>query len=357
MLKLSRTLNSFSAVPIRSMSVLSTYLKYSEYGEPVGVLKKFEETLNEPENDQVLLKILVSPVNPADINVIQGKYPEKPPLPAVPGNECVAEVMACGPNTKSLQPGDRVIPFVTQLGTWRTHALFEENKLLKVPKELGLVQAATITVNPPTAYRMLKDFVPVKRGDTIIQNGANSAVGQAVFQLSKLWGIQSVGIVRNRPDIDDLKSFLLELGASEVLTEEELRTTTIFKSGALPKPKLAFNCVGGRSSTELLRHLDDKGVMVTYGAMSREPVTAPNAALIFKDISFRGFWMSRWGRENLHSAVRREMLDELIEIILCGDLKEPVHQMIPFEDWENALKGATNFTGFSGGKYIFDFRE
>lgn len=284
-----------------------------------------------------------------------GKYPEKPELPAVAGNECVAEVISCGPDTTSLRPGDRVIPFVTQLGTWRTHALFEEANLIKVPKELGIVEAATITVNPPTAYRMLKDFVPLESGDTIIQNGANSAVGQAVFQLCKLWDIQSIGIVRNRPDIDELKKFLMELGATEVLTEEELRTTTIFKSGALPKPKLAFNCVGGKSATEILRHLDDKGVMVTYGAMSREPVVAPNAALIFKDISFRGFWMSRWSRENLHEPARSEMIDEIIEIILNGDLKAPVHQMIPFAEYEKALEGATDFQGFSGGKYVLDF--
>lgn len=271
------------------------------------------------------------------------------------GNECVAEVISCGPNTQTLRPGDRVIPFVTQLGTWRTHALIDESKLLKVPKELGIVAAATLTVNPPTAYRMLKDFVPVTSGDTVIQNGANSAVGQNVIQLCKLWNIQSVNIVRNRPDIDQLKDFLMKLGATEVLTEEELRTTTIFKSGALPKPKLAFNCVGGKSSTELLRHLDDKGVMVTYGAMSREPVTAPNAALIFKDISFRGFWMSRWSRENLQSTLRREMLDELIEIIVKGDLQAPVHQMIKFADYEKALQGATDFKGFSGGKFVFDF--
>lgn len=264
-------------------------------------------------------------------------------------------MIACGPDTKTLSPGDRVIPFVTQLGTWRTHALFDESNLIKVPKELGVVEAATITVNPPTAYRMLKDFVSLSADDAIIQNGANSAVGQAVCQLCKLWGIQNVNIVRNRPDIDELKGFLMRLGATEVLTEEELRTTTIFKSGAVPKPKLAFNCVGGKSSTELLRHLGDKGVMVTYGAMSREPVTAPNAALIFKDISFRGFWMSRWSKENLQSTARKEMLDELIQIILNGDLEVPVHQLVPFAEYERALQGATDFKGFSGGKFIFDF--
>lgn len=67
-----KTLKSFSIIPTRSMSVLSTYLKYSQYGEPITVLTKGEETLEEPKNNEVLLKILAAPVNPADINVIQG---------------------------------------------------------------------------------------------------------------------------------------------------------------------------------------------------------------------------------------------------------------------------------------------
>jgi hypothetical protein len=72
---------------------------------------------------------------------------------------------------------------------------------------------------------MLKDFIPVKKGDVVIQNGANSAVGQCVIQMCRAEGIQSVNIVRNRPDIDQLKQELQALGADYVLTEEELRYT------------------------------------------------------------------------------------------------------------------------------------
>ncbi len=39
----------------------------------------------------------------------------------------------------------------------------------------------------------------------------------------------------------------------------------------------------------------DGGTLVTYGGMSMQPVTASTAAMIFKDITFRGFWLSgRW---------------------------------------------------------------
>lgn len=78
-----------------------------------------------------------------------------------------------------------------------------------------------------------------------------------------------------KPDIKKLTDRLKDLGADYVLTEEELRmpeTKNIFKD--LPLPRLALNCVGGKSSTELLRHLAPGGTMVTYGGMAKQPVTA-----------------------------------------------------------------------------------
>lgn len=62
-----------------------------------------------------------------------------------------------------------------------------------------------LNVNPCTAYRMLKDFVKLESGDCVIQNGGNSAVGQFVIQLCRIWKLESVNIVRDRPDIDKLK--------------------------------------------------------------------------------------------------------------------------------------------------------
>lgn len=70
---------------------------------------------------------------------------------------------------------------------------------------------------------MLKDFVLLKSGDVVIQNGANSACGQNVIQLCRINNFISINIIRDRPDIEQLKSYLFTLGADYVLTEEELR--------------------------------------------------------------------------------------------------------------------------------------
>lgn len=72
---------------------------------------------------------------------------------------------------------------------------------------------------------MLHDFVSLNKDDVIIQNGANSACGQNVIQLANIFGYKSVNIIRSRPepDLENLKNNLKGLGATVVLTEEELR--------------------------------------------------------------------------------------------------------------------------------------
>ncbi|TGZ56305.1 putative trans-2-enoyl-CoA reductase, mitochondrial [Temnothorax longispinosus] len=55
-------------------------LLYKEYGEPVEILQVMTQTMEQPAGDQVTVKWLLSPVNPADINTIKKKYPSRPLL-------------------------------------------------------------------------------------------------------------------------------------------------------------------------------------------------------------------------------------------------------------------------------------
>lgn len=341
----------------RCKPTMASKLVYKEYGEPEKVLHIEKEELHEPQQNEVLLKMMAAPVNPADINTIQGKYPSKPQLPAIPGNEGVAEVLKVGSEVSEFSEGDHVVPLTNNLGTWRSHLIISTNLILKVPKTLGLVEAATLTVNPCTAFRMLRDFTNLKPGDSIIQNGANSACGQNIIQICKIWGIRSINIVRNRPNIDELKSFLIKLGANYVLTEEELRKTDIFKIGKIDKPKLGLNCVGGQNALEVMRYLQNGSPFVTYGGMSREPVTIPTSALIFKDLQIRGFWMTRWSKNPDNNIERIEMLDELISMMTNHELHGPSYEMVDFNNYQNAIVNTLDAKGMIGKKYILQFND
>ncbi|XP_008119697.2 enoyl-[acyl-carrier-protein] reductase, mitochondrial [Anolis carolinensis] len=317
-------------------------LVYEEHGEPVRVLRLRDLDLPEVGDFGVHVKMLAAPINPSDINMIQGTYATLADLPAVGGNEGVGEVMSTGHNVTSLKTGDLVIPADAGLGTWRTEAVFVAEKLLKLPPDIPLTCAATLSVNPCTAYRMLSDFEVLKPGDSVIQNAANSGVGQAVIQIAAAKGIKTINVVRDRPNLQELVTRLKSLGADHVITEDMLRKPEmkeLFKT--IPKPVLALNGVGGKSATELLRHLQHKGTMVTYGGMSKQPLTVPVSSLIFKDVKLCGFWMTQWKRDHSSNKEKLEgMITDLCKLIRRGQLASPACQEVPLEDYQAALKAS-----------------
>lgn len=265
----------------------------------------------------------------------------------------MGEVVAIGDCVETLEVGDWIVPNANHLGTWSTFLKRPEEDFMKVRKCIDPAALCQINVNPPTAYRMLKDFTDLKEGDTIIQNGANSAVGQVVHQLCKAWGLKSIGIVRDRPGILELHKHLKCIGATEVWTEEQANATDVFKSGEMTKPKLALNCVGGKSALIISRHLEDGGSMVTYGGMSRQPVTVPTASLIFKDIRFKGFWMTRWTKKHFDSPARADMFHEIMDLMEGGCMKAPAHELVELKNYKEAMHAALSTQGFVGKKMMF----
>lgn len=79
--------------------------------------------------------MIIAPVNPADINTIQGTYPVKPSLPSGAGFEGIGEVVAVGSAVKNLVPGDRVIPDGA-IGTWCTAGIFHSKQVRKVSMKI-----------------------------------------------------------------------------------------------------------------------------------------------------------------------------------------------------------------------------
>lgn len=325
-------------------------------------------------SNTVLLRTLAAPINPADMNQIQGVYPSKPPFTsllgtstpsAVGGNEGCFEVVSVSPSITTVAKGDWVITRSAGFGTFRTHALAGETEVLKVNKDgLTPIQVGTVSVNPCTAYRMLKDFETLVEGDWVIQNGANSGVGRAAIQLAKQWGYRTISVIRDRSDAastEAMKKELIDLGATKVVTETELMDKGFanqvkeWTNGGREKVKLGLNCVGGKPTSALVKCLSQGGHLVTYGGMSKQPLQLPTAALIFKDIKFSGFWLTRWNDANPQE--KKRTVDEILEMTRLGMFKDiPVQELRwDWETEESVLKEAVQGTlgGFRAGKGVF----
>lgn len=353
-------------------------LVYSSHGEPQDVLSLHGHSISPPSGSAVTLRMLTSPINPADINQIQGTYPSKPEKTitlgtkepsAVGGNEGVAEVEGVGGAVKSLQKGDWVIMKKTGMGTWRTHLQVDESQVLKIDDKSGLspLQAGTVSVNPCTAYRMIKDFANWQwtGQEWFVQNGANSGVGRAAIQLAREWGLKNINVIRKREGWKSLQEELLVLGATKVITEDEFLSSGFadmvkeWTNGGREQIKLGLNCVGGKSATSAAKILAPGAHLVTYGAMSKQPVMLPTGLLIFKDLHFDGFWVSKWSDKN--PVEKKQTVDDILRMTREGRFKDipTVEVKWDRETKEDILKDAVQGTleGFRAGKGIFVYGE
>ncbi|KAK6935966.1 Alcohol dehydrogenase-like, C-terminal [Dillenia turbinata] len=343
------TVRSFSAIK----SPPSKAVVYDQQGPPDSVTRIVELPPVEIKENDVCVKMLASPINPSDINRIEGVYPVRPPVPAIGGYEGVGEVHLCGAAVRGLSPGDRVIPSPPSSGFWQTYVVKQENQWHKISKDAPIEYAATVTVNPLTALRMLEDFTTLKSGGSIVQNGATSIVGQCIIQLAQVRGIHSINIIRDRAGSEDVKEHLKRLGADEVFTESQLEIKNV-KSllGNLPEPALGFNCIGGNAATLVMKFLRQGGTMVTYGGMSKKPVTVSTSSFIFKDLSLRGFWLQKWMTSDKAKECR-SMIDYLLGLVSEGKIKYEM-ELTPFEDFHTALDKALGKLG-SQPKQVIKF--
>ena len=273
------------------------------------------------------------------------------------------------------------------MGTWRTALQAPASQFLRLSEEdregITPVQAATVSVNPCTAWAMLRGWtgggsVPpdsnrgegLRPGEWFVQNGVNSGVGRCAIQLAKAWGAKSVNMIRARPDgeqeTEKLKQELRDLGADIVVTEEEVgekgfgeRLKSEHLNGGREKIKLALNCVGGKSALNQCKILAPGSTQVTYGAMAKQPLSVPAGMLIFRDLRFAGFWVSKWAEVNASEKMRA--VREVLQLT-----REKRFHDIPLSEvkWdynteESVLRDAVQGTleGYRGGKGIFVFGE
>jgi len=320
---------------------------YETHGNPADVLHVESRPWPTPAAGEVIVKMRAAPINPADLNQIEGKYPVRAELPATPGFEGAGVIVDVGTKIKGLTNGSLVI-LPHNVGTWREAVAVNADELVVVPEGIKPVHAAMLKINPMTAWRLLHDYVDLARGDWLIQNAANSAAGRAVIQIARELGYKTVNIVRRSELIDELRAE----GGDVVLIDSENLRHAVEDAIAGPPIRLGLNAVGGESALRLANCLAPGSTLVTYGAMSLQPLKIPNGLLIFKDLRFRGIWINKW-YDNATPAQRMEAFQHLFEMAKRGLLQTKVEKAYPLSEAKIAVAHAA--LGQRSGKIIFEF--
>jgi trans-2-enoyl-CoA reductase len=263
---------------------------------------------------------------------LEGVYPSKPEKTtqygteepsAIAGNEGLFEVLKVGPNVKDFKIGDHVIPLNSNFGTWTSHNKSIESQLIKLPKEnLSVVAKATIAVNPTTAYQLVNNF-GLQKGDWLIQNAGTSAVSQMVAQIAKANDINVISVIRDRDNFDEVAAKLTDQGAKKVISETQNGDRDVGKEIAKlteGKLKTALNSVSGKSSSNIARKLAPNSTLITYGGMSKQPVTLPTSLFIFKNLKCIGYWVTENTKNDPESKI--ETINEIIKLYQTNKLEE-----------------------------------
>jgi trans-2-enoyl-CoA reductase len=320
---------------------------HERHGNPAEVLRVESRPWPKPAADEAVVEMRAAPINPADLNAIEGKYPGRREVPAVPGFEGAGVVVDLGAAVKSLTNGALVI-LPHSVGTWRDAVAVKADDLVIVPAGIEPVHAAMLKINPMTAWRLLHDYVNLARGEWLIQNAANSAAGRALIQIARELGYKTVNVVRRNDLIDELRA---EGGDVVLVDGENLREEVKNATGGAPI-RLGLNAVGGDSALRLANCLAPESTLVTFGAMSLQPLKIPNGLLIFKDLRFRGIWINKW-YDNATMQERMDAFRPLFEMAKRDLLKTKVEKAYPLSEAKAAVAHAAQ--GKRSGKIIFEF--
>src|SRR6266581_2122098 len=180
-----------------------------EYGAP-EVLKFEEVPRPEPKENEVLVRVIASGVNPADPLTLSGKYAREwgTHLPLIPGYDIAGVVEKVGAKITNLKAGDAVYGYPTFGGGWAEYVTVKEWEVAAKPKSLNFAEAAVVPMGALTAWQALVDVAQLHAGQTILVHGGSGGVGSFAVQIAKARGAKVIATASTAN-----QDFLKQLGA------------------------------------------------------------------------------------------------------------------------------------------------
>lgn len=305
-------------------------VQFAQFGVPHEVVRVVgAPEPGAPQAGEVAVEFLCSPVNPADLLLLAGNYGHRPALPAFGGLEGVGRVTRLGAGVGHLQVGDRVL---LPGGNWAERLVIPAGGLFPLPPEAPSEQLAMLTVNPPTAWGLLHDYVELKAGDWVVQNVGNSGVGTNLIVLARRLGFKTVSVVRRESAVAPLKA----IGADVVLVDGPELAEQVKAAVAGGKLALGIDAIGGEATARIGAALDDHGTVVNYGLMSGQNPQLGGWDVVFRGVRLAGFWLVHWFGRHARGEIAR-VYGQLAGLLADGSISVPIAARYPLSQAREAL--------------------
>ncbi|MBM3362438.1 MAG: zinc-dependent alcohol dehydrogenase family protein [Betaproteobacteria bacterium] len=298
---------------------VTSYDRQQPIAQRVAVITEARRHL---DNGEVRVGMLAMTINPADLLQMNGGYGVQPKLPYTPGHEGVGIVLEAAPDVTHVSVGDLVLPLAPG-GTWRDERVLSARQVTVVEGEVDILQCAMLSANPVTAWVLLHGLAELTSQNCLIQNAANSAVGQCVRQLAAAMGVRLINVVRRADAIDNQR-----LGDEHWIIDQDLSGTEFAEqvrrlAGGKPIP-LALDAIAGQATSKLAASVSPGGKVVVYGLLSQQPSQVEPADLVFRGVSTHGFWLASWFADAQNRATAKTVTPSLLGLLARGDLQMSV---------------------------------
>jgi NADPH2:quinone reductase len=308
-------------------------LQYARFGEPAEVVAPTDIPVPAPrEGEEVVLRMVRSPIHNHDLATIRGIYGVRPKLPATGGTECVGRI------------GDKRYACLTK-GTWADEVIAPKAGLVPVPDEIDDDRACQLLAMPLSTVVLFEDL-RTQPGMWIAQNAANGAVGKLLMLLAQKAGVNIVNFVRR----DDAAKEMKKYGAEFVITEhEDWDKKALELTGGAGFARIV-DSVAGAETLVLQQLLAQFGELIVFGGLSGAAMKLAPGLMIAKETIVRGFWMNTW-MPRASAEKRAEVMGRVFALALAGELPLTVGGVYPLRDAAQALRAAE--TPGRAGKVLF----
>ena len=310
---------------------------FDRFGDPAEVLQVREVPEPKPGPGQVLVRMLASPIGPADFLTVRGVYGHRPQLPATPGVEGVGIVEAGRGLLGRLRIGNRVAVLNETGGNWSEKVVVSALRVVPLSKHVSDEQAATFFVNPATAYIMTRLVLKVPPRAWLLQTAAGSALGKMVIRLGRHYGFRTISVVRRRAQAEELvrAGGDVAIATESESIEDRVRAITNGEGVAF-----ALDAVGGETGSAVARSLARGGRLLVYGTLAEEPLSLPSRMLFLGVKHIDGFWLSDWaGRQRIWTMMR--LFRRIHELMAKGVFSTDIGPVFALGDIKAAVRQAS----------------
>jgi NADPH:quinone reductase-like Zn-dependent oxidoreductase len=317
------------------------------YG-PAEVLELTDIARPEPGDDEVLVRVRATSVQPYDwhhmrgepyvARLMPGTLGLRGPKIGILGADVAGQVEAVGRNVTGFRPGDEVFALVEQ-GGFAEYVCVAEGRLAPKPGNLSFEQAAAVPLAAVTALYGLRDQGRIQAGQHVLVKGASGGVGTFAVQLAKALGAKVTGVCSTR-NVDLVRS----IGADEVI---DYTTQDFTRYGQ--RCDLLLDIAGSRSALACRRVLTPDGTYVVVGGRAGRWLQP--AGHVFAALSLSPFASQRMVMADVYASTDHERsLVTLTELIEDGRIVPVIDRGYSFEDIPAAV--AYQEEGHSRGKVV-----